>query len=96
MRGRPKGSSSYTERHRYILRVLFLYGCSAGETAKIMGMYGCPMTAGMVSGQVAALGYRKKEMPRSVRQRLLDEAKTKRLDRSNQQMGLPEHFFEAR
>jgi hypothetical protein len=76
--------------------VLFLYGCSPAEIARLMRMYGCPMTAGMVSGQIAALGYRKKEMPRVVRQRLLDEIKVNRLDLAGRQMGLPDHFFIAR
>lgn len=93
MKGRPK---SYTERQRYLIRVLFLYGCSPAEIAKFMGMYGYPMSAAMVSGQIAALGYRKKEMPRAVRQRLLDEVKVIRLDRAGQQMALPDSFFEAR
>jgi len=92
-RGRPK---SYTERQRYLLRVLFLYGCSPAEIAKFMGMYDCQMTPAMASGQVAALGYRKRDMPRAVRQRLLDELKANRLDKQGRLTPLPDWFFEAR
>jgi hypothetical protein len=70
MRGRPK---SYTERQRFMIRVFFLCGFSHAEIAKKMTALKVPMSAAMVSGQIAALGYRKKEMPREVRQRLLDK-----------------------
>jgi hypothetical protein len=93
MRGRPK---TYTERHRFIIRVLFLYGLTSGEIAKMMHMFGVLMSKPQVQGQIAALGYRRAEMPRAVRQRLLNTLKSTRLDKVDRQTPIPDYFFEAK
>lgn len=95
-RGRPIGAGKYTERQRFIIRVLFLYGMSNADIARVMQTLGCTMTPGMVQGQVESLGYRKREMPRAVRQRFLDELKTNRIDKRDRQTPLPDYFFIAR
>jgi hypothetical protein len=92
-RGRPP---KYTERHRYVLQVLYLYGLSLSEIARLMAHYGVTMSKPQVAGQIATLGYRKDEMPRAVRQRFLDGLKVNRLDKAGRYMALPDHFFTAR
>jgi hypothetical protein len=92
-RGRPK---TYTERHRYIIRVLFLYGLTAGEIVKMMQVFGVLMSEPQVRGQIESLGYRRREMPRAVRQRLLNTLKATRLDKVDRQTPIPDYFFEAK
>lgn len=95
-RGRPPGAGKYTERQRFIIRVFFLHGMSNAKIARMMQTFGCVMTPGMVQGQVESLGYRKREMPRAVRQRFLDELKKDRIDKRDRQKPLPEWAFEAK
>lgn len=95
-RGRPIGSSRYPERIRFIIRVLFLYGLSHAEIARMMKMYGVVMSKPQVSGQIASFGYRKADMPRAVRQRFLNGLKPLRLDMDGRNTPLPDYFFTAR
>lgn len=96
MRGRPPGTGRYSERHRYIIRVLFLYGLPAAEIARVIGGFGILMSKGQVQGLISRLGYRRREMPRAVRQRFLDRLKANRLDKVERQTPLPEWAFTAR
>lgn len=95
-RGRPKGTGRYSDRHVYIIRVLFLYGFSAASIARMMTTIGVLMSVPQVQGQIASLGYRRSVMPRAVRQRLLDDLKKNRIDQRDKQTGLPDYFFTAR
>jgi len=55
-RGRPAGTSRYTERQRYLIQVMFLYGLGEVEIARLMSTMGVPMTQGQARGQVSSLG----------------------------------------
>lgn len=93
MAGRP---SRYTERHRFMIEVLYLHGMSSSRIAASMRLYNVPMSERAVQKIVAGFPYRKTEMPVSVRQRLLDRLKSQRLDRSHGMTGLPDEFYTAR
>lgn len=95
-RGRPKGTGRYSERHVYIIRVLFLYGLSAAGIARLMQNFGVTMSTPQVQGQIAALGYRRSEMPHAVRQRFLDDLKADRIDKTGRFTPIPDYFFRAR
>lgn len=91
-RGRP---AKYTSRHRFIVEVLHLHGLSSARIALVMHQFGVPMTDKAVASLVYQLPYRRTGMPLSVRQRLLDRLKAKRIDRNHEQPGLPDAFFTA-
>jgi hypothetical protein len=93
MVGRPP---KYTERHRFMVEVLYLHGLSSSRIAASMRLYSVPMSDRAVQKIIAGLAYRKTEMPGAVRQRFLDRLKARRLDRAHGMTGLPDEFYLAR
>lgn len=90
-RGRPR---KYSDRQRFIISVLWLYGMSDRQIADSMRAYlGVPMTSKAVGGVLGQTPFRgRSDMPAAVRQRFLDTLKRHRLDRG----ALPDQFFKVK